>query len=93
MPQKRKNAIKVNHVKLKGEWGHAKDGQIYLDNACIGFKRLEILTHEILHILDWNKEEAEVVRESKVIARTLWKQGYRFADLQNLQSLQHEKNI
>lgn len=49
---------------------------------------MEIIIHECLHILDWDKQEADVEREAVVIAKTLWKQGYRFTDNQNLQKLQ-----
>lgn len=89
--RKRTRAIKVNHIKITerpAKWAYAKEGQIYIDTTCIGLKRMEVIIHEALHILDWNKTEEEVEREAVVIAKTLWKQGYRFSDLQNLQPLQ-----
>ena len=41
---------------------------------------MEILIHEICHILAPEDSEEEVVRKSIILTKTLWHEGYRKID-------------
>lgn len=53
------------------------EGVIEIDERLKGRKHLEILLHECLHILYPLDSESDIVRNSVILMRTLWKEGYR----------------
>jgi len=53
------------------------DREIVLDYSVCDREFLRIATHELMHALDWNKNEAKVHNDSKELARWLWRLGYR----------------
>lgn len=76
--------IKVEYRKLGREklWGeaHSDDNIVVLDSRLKGKKHLEILTHEILHLLIPGANEQEIVRISTALIKILWKENYRRID-------------
>ena len=38
---------------------------------------LETICHELLHLTDWDLDEAAVERRGKLLAKVLWRLGYR----------------
>lgn len=73
-------SIKVKYSKLGRQkaWGMAhSEGCIEIDERLKGRKHLEILLHECLHILHPLDSESDIVRNSVILMRTLWKEGYR----------------
>lgn len=73
-------SIKVKYSKLGRQkaWGMAhSEGVIEIDERLKGRKHLEILLHECLHILYPLDSESDIVRNSVILMRTLWKEGYR----------------
>lgn len=48
-----------------------------VDARCKGIKKIEVITHEALHILMPGMAEDDVVRVSAIMARTLWHEGIR----------------
>jgi len=78
--------MKVIYRKLGKEraWGQAHidepGGLIELDSTLKGAKKLEILLHEILHILNPEWSETKVIKQSKKIKKVLWNQNYRQVD-------------
>ena len=56
------------------------NGIIEIDSRLKSKKHLEILIHEILHILNPNDSEEEIVKKSITLTKLLWKQGYRRID-------------
>lgn len=71
-------------------WGmaHADDNIIEIDTRLKGIKRLEILLHEALHLLNPDMEEDDVILQSQKICLTLWKLNYRQVDNDKGQPLQ-----
>lgn len=71
-------------------WGmaHADDNIIEIDARLKGKKRLEILIHEALHLLNPDMEEDDVILQSQKICLTLWKLNYRQVDNDQSQPLQ-----
>ncbi len=70
-------------------WGLShSDGVIEIDERLKGRKKLEILIHEAMHILNPEMSEDEVVRQSKALTKLLWKEGYRWIDNELGQPLQ-----
>lgn len=71
-------------------WGmaHADDNIIEIDPRAKGRKRLELLIHEALHLLNPTMSENEVIRQSKKICLTLWTDNYRRTDNDISQPLQ-----
>lgn len=59
---------------------HSDDNTIEIDSRLTGRKRLEIVLHECLHLLNPNMSEEEVIRQSKKMCLTLWKLNYRSVD-------------
>lgn len=59
---------------------HYDDNTIEIDSRLKGRKRLEIVLHECLHLLNADMTEEEVIRQSKKICLTLWKLNYRCVD-------------
>lgn len=71
-------------------WGmaHADDNIIEIDARLKGKKRLEILIHEALHLLNPEMSEEDVILQSQKICLTLWKLNYRQVDNDQSQPLQ-----
>lgn len=82
MPR-RKN-IKVKYCKLGRAqvWGLADvvSNCVELDERLRGKKHLEILTHEVVHLLLPMASEQETERISINLTTVLWKEGYRRID-------------
>ena len=75
--------IKIVYRKLGREklFGLASsDGTIEIDSRIKSKKHLEILIHEILHILNPKDSEAQIVKKSITLTKLLWEQGYRRID-------------
>jgi hypothetical protein len=75
--------IKVKYSKLGKQkaWGLAhSDELIEIDIRLKGRKAMEILIHEICHILAPEDDEEEVIRKSVILTKTLWHEGYRKID-------------
>lgn len=82
MPKRRR--IKVVYKKLgrANAWGLADDTNrvVELDERLKGKKHLEILTHEVIHLLLPDASEEEVEEISINLTNILWKEGYRRID-------------
>lgn len=75
--------IKIIYRKLGREklYGlSSTDGIVEIDSRLKSKKHLEILIHEVLHILNPNDSEEEIVKKSITLTKLLWKQGYRRID-------------
>jgi hypothetical protein len=76
--------IKVFYRKLGKEnlWGAAYSGEnrIEIDPRTKGKKYLEILNHEILHVLFPDLSEEEIVEKSILMTNTHWHEGIRRVD-------------
>jgi hypothetical protein len=76
--------IKIAPKKLGREkaWGEAytDTGNIKIDSRIRGKHRLRILCHEVTHIIFPEMSEAKVLVICKILADTLWAQGYRKVD-------------
>ena len=77
-------SFKVIESKLKRHkaygLAHLDDNTIEIDERLEGRKKLEIIIHECLHLLNTEWEEDKVVEQSKRICVTLWKLNYRQVD-------------
>jgi hypothetical protein len=82
--------IKVVYKKLLREksWGIAYDDYIEIDPRLRGKKHLEIMLHELLHVVCPELSEEQVIRKSVLMANTLWGDGYRRCDHDESQPLQ-----
>ncbi len=83
--------IKIIYKKLGREQAHGiaeSDGIIYLDPRLKGKKHLEIMIHEVLHILNPADSELSIIKKSITLTKVLWKEGYRRVDDTNDQPLQ-----
>lgn len=82
MPKRRR--IKVVYKKLgrANAWGLADDTNrvVELDERLKGKKHLEILTHEVIHLLLPDASEEEVEEISINLTNILWREGYRRID-------------
>ena len=75
--------IKITYKKLGKEKAHGiacSDGEVLLVVRLKGKKHLEILIHEVMHLLNPEDEEDEIVRKSVALTKILWKEGYRRVD-------------
>ena len=75
--------IKIKYCKLGKQkvWGFAhSDGLIEIDERLKGKKKMEIIIHEVMHLLNPTDEEDEVVRKSVLLTNTLWHERYRVVD-------------
>jgi hypothetical protein len=61
---------------------------VQLDERLRGKKHLEILVHEVVHILLPDASEEEVERISINLTTVLWKEGYRRIDNSSDEPLQ-----
>ena len=83
--------INIIYNKLGREQAHGiaeSDGNIYLDPRLKGKKHLEIMIHEILHILNPTDTELAIIKKSITLTKVLWKEGYRRVDDTNDEPLQ-----
>jgi hypothetical protein len=75
--------IKITYKKLGKEKVHGlawSDGEIYIDSRLKGRKHLEILIHEVAHLLWAEDDEDAIVEKSITLTKILWKEGYRRVD-------------
>ena len=74
-------------------WGmaHSDGNKIVLEKKLKGKKHLEIINHELLHILFPEMSEEEVIEKSITLTNILWKEGYRRVDNSNTILLQNGK--
>lgn len=82
--------FKVIYKNFKKVWGYADlaTREIHIDKKANGKKHMEILIHEMTHLLLPDASEEEVVRISIYITNTLWQQKYRRIDDRNHEPLQ-----
>lgn len=76
--------MKVVYRKLGKE---RADGQAHIDSKTIeidprlkGRRKMEVLIHEALHILNPEFSETKVIEQGRKIANILWKQHFRQVD-------------
>lgn len=79
MPKFRHPKVVVRRLGKHRAWG-LFDGEIHIDERLRGKRKMEILIHEYLHFLDYEKPEEKVDLEARKITDYLWRQGARFAD-------------
>lgn len=75
--------IKIKYSKLGKQkvWGFAhSDGLIEVDERLKGKKKMEIIIHEAMHLLNPEDSEEEVVRKSVILTNTLWYEKYRMIE-------------
>ena len=83
--------IKIIYRKLGKEQAYgisSSDGVIEIDERLKGKKMMEILIHEILHLLNPKDDEKTIIRKSVTLTKILWKEGYRRVDDSNDEPLQ-----
>jgi len=80
--------IPIVYKKLKTKWGWCKDKHLELDIRLKGKKHLEILIHECLHHVFYEKSEEEIEKKAIILTNTLWHEGYRRPDNDTSQPLQ-----
>jgi hypothetical protein len=90
-----RRSIHVEYKKLARTkawgWAHHDGFYIEVDERVKGKKKLEIITHECLHLLFPEASEEEIERKAILLINTLWKQGYRLTDNDNTERLQDGK--
>lgn len=75
--------IKIVYRKLGREQAYgvaSSDGVVEIDSRIRSKKHLEVLIHEVLHILQPEDSEEEIVKKSVTLTKILWKEGYRRID-------------
>ena len=75
--------IKIKYSKLGKQkvWGFAhSDGLVEIDERLKGKKKMEIIIHEVMHLLNPEDSEEEVVRKSVILTNTLWHEKYRMIE-------------
>jgi len=83
--------IKIIYRKLGKEQAYgisSSDGVIEIDQRLKGKKHMEILIHEILHLLNPKDDEKTIIRKSVTLTKILWNEGYRRVDDSNDEPLQ-----
>jgi len=86
-----KPKIRIKYRKLGKEkaWGIAhSDGLIEIDPSVRSKKHLEIVIHEVLHILFPEATEEEIVNKSITLTKILWSEHYRRIEPEVHQPLQ-----
>jgi len=81
--------IKIIYRKLGKEQAYgiaSSDGIIEIDSRLKSKKHLEVLIHELLHLLNPKDTEDMVIKKSVTLTKILWQEGYRRID----QSPDHE---
>lgn len=72
--------IRIKYRKLGKEkvWGFAhSDGLIEIDERLKGRKHMEMIIHEVLHLLWPAAEEEEIEKKAITLTKILWKENYR----------------
>jgi len=75
--------IRIKYRKLGKEkvYGVAhSDGLIEIDERLKGRKKMEILIHEVLHLLWAEADEEEIEKKSITLTKIIWKENYRWVD-------------
>ena len=75
--------IKIIYRKLGKEQAYgisSSDGVIEIDERLKGKKMMEILIHEVLHLLNPKDDEKIIIRKSVTLTKVLWSEGYRKID-------------
>ncbi len=75
--------IKIVYKKLGREQAHGiaeSDGIIYIDPRLKGRKKMEIIIHEIFHLLNPEDSEEQIIEKSVTLTKMLWTLGYRQVD-------------
>jgi hypothetical protein len=83
--------IRIKYRKLGKEkvWGVAhSDGLIEIEERLKGKKHLEIIVHEVLHLLWPEADEEEIIKKSVALTKILWKENYRRVEPHEDQPLQ-----
>lgn len=86
-----KPKIRIKYRKLGKEkaWGIAhSDGLIEIDPSVKSKKHLEIVIHEVLHILFPEASEQEIISKSITLTKILWSEHYRRIEPEVHQPLQ-----
>ena len=81
--------IKIIYRKLGKEQAYgiaSSDGIIEIDSRLKSKKHLEVLIHEVMHILNPKDTEDMIIKKSITLTKILWQEGYRRID----QSTDHE---
>lgn len=83
--------IRIKYRKLGKEkvWGMAhSDGIIEIEERLKGKKHLEIVVHEVLHLLFPEASEEAIIKKSVSLTKILWKENYRRVEPHEDQPLQ-----
>ena len=83
--------IKIIYRKLGKEQAYgiaSSNGVIELDSRLKSKKHLEVLIHEVLHILQPEDSEEEIIEKSLTLTKILWKENYRRIDQSDHEPLQ-----
>ena len=83
--------IKIIYRKLGKEQAYgisSSDGVVEIDARLKGKKHMEILIHEVLHLLNPKDDEKTIIRKSVTLTKILWNEGYRRVDDTNDEPLQ-----
>jgi len=83
--------IKIIYRKLGKEQAYgisSSDGVIEIDQRLKGKKHMEILIHEVLHLLNPKDDEKTIIRKSVTLTKILWAENYRRMDNTNDEPLQ-----
>ena len=83
--------IKIIYRKLGKEQAYgisSSDGTIEIDSRLRSKKLLEVLIHEIFHLLQPEDSEEEIIKKSVTLTKLLWKEGYRRVDQSDHEPLQ-----
>jgi len=83
--------IKIIYRKLGKEQAYgiaSSDGVIELDSRLKSKKHLEVLIHEVLHILQPEDSEEEIIEKSITLTKILWKENYIRIDQSDHEPLQ-----
>lgn len=83
--------IKIIYRKLGKEQAYgiaSSDGIIEIDSRLKSKKHLEVLIHEVMHLLQPEDTEEEIVEKSITLTKILWKENYRRIDQSDHEPLQ-----
>ena len=75
--------IKIIYRKLGKEQAYgisSSDGVIEIDERLKGRKMMEVLIHELMHLVNPKDDEKTIIRKSVTLTKVLWKEGYRKID-------------
>ena len=79
MPRFRHPRVVIRKLGKHKSWG-LFDGEIHIEQRLKGRRKMEILIHEYLHFLDYDKPEEIVDLEARKITDFLWGQGVRIVE-------------